>query len=102
MWYLRVSNPKTVGATNCFYYTDSQKYERCVLGNTLIFTDAPDSHYTIDQFIDFTVSDLTTQLNVATETIGTLETQIKKLRNPVHATAHPVNITIHRLKARTK
>ena len=93
MWYLRVSNPETVATTNCFHFTDSQTYELCVEGGAIVFTDAPDSHYTIDKFMENTVTNLTVQ-------IATLEDSIRKMQNTVHATTHPINIIIHRLTPR--
>ena len=100
MWYLRVSNPATVATTNCYHFTDSQTYERCDVGGAIVFTDDPDSHHTIDQFTENTITNLTTQLNDATVQIAALEDRIRKMQNTVHATTHPINITIHRLTPR--
>ena len=49
-WYVRISNGDNVATTNCFQYTDSQTFVRCNVGEMLVFTDAPDSHYTIGAF----------------------------------------------------
>jgi hypothetical protein len=100
MWYLRVSNPYTVMTTNCFHFTDSQTYERCDVGGAIIFTDAPDSHHTINQFIKTKTDNLTTQLDVANIQIITLEDRIRKIQNTVYAPTPPIHVTIHRLTPR--
>jgi uncharacterized Rmd1/YagE family protein len=94
MWYLRVSNSNTVASTNCFHFTDRQSYERCVEGGKIVFTDAPDSHHTMDEFISF-------QLESAAEQIATLESRIKSMLNTVHDTSQTIHITLARMVPKT-
>ena len=92
MWYLRVSNPSEIATTNCYHFTDSQTYERCDVGGAIIFTDSPDSHHTIDQFIEIKTATLAAQITA-------LEERIRKMQNTVRAT-NPIHVTIHRLTPR--
>jgi hypothetical protein len=63
----------------------------------IVFTDAPDSHHTIDRFKESSVSNISTQLDDANVRITTLEDRIRKMEHTVHVPVPPIQITLPRL-----